>query len=216
MTDEYALLHVAAEGHTAADISNQLGAQRGGSSAIRFWQDRGANVWGLFAGLFGLNSNELYIVLHNPSAVSPEKLALAVSELSVLRATRLRATARPMSFSPLDASGLYVFRTFRVTPGSVDATVRLSRQAWETFETGENYRAKPLGLFQELGQQDGQDENMLLLTWYDGFASWETSRKPSAEAVDNFRQRSALTTRTGAIATRLLMSKGGGSTSSSG
>lgn len=217
MGDEYALLHVAAQGRTAADIAGQLGVQGGASGATRFWSERGVEVWGLFAGLFGLNSNELYIILHNPSGVSLQMLATAANDLSVLRATRLRATARPASFSPLAGSGLYVFRTFRVTPGSVDATVRLSRQAWETFETAANYRAEPLGLFQELdhqNDQDDQDENMLLLTWYDGFASWETSRKPSAEAVDNFRQRSALTTRTGAIATRLLTGKGESSANS--
>jgi hypothetical protein len=45
---------------------------------------------------------------------------------------------------------------------------------------------------------------MLLCTWYDGFASWETSRAPAAAARENFRRRHALTASTWAIATRLV------------
>lgn len=205
MSEEYAFLHLAAKGRSSADIAQELRNEHDGTSAIRAWHDRGASVWGMFAGLFGLNSNELYVLLHNPAGTSPVALAKPVKGVHVLRATRLRPTARPTTFVPLQANGLYVFRTFRLKPGSVDATVRLSRQAWETFETADNYHAKPLGLFEELQPDISPDENMLLLTWYDGFESWEASRKPNVEAVDNFRQRSALTTRSGAIATRLLV-----------
>jgi hypothetical protein len=45
---------------------------------------------------------------------------------------------------------------------------------------------------------------MLLVTWYDGFDSWQTSRQPTAEATDNFRRRRALTQSTIAYATRLV------------
>ena len=45
---------------------------------------------------------------------------------------------------------------------------------------------------------------MLLVTWYDGFDSWQNSRNPDPAARENFRRRHALTTGTIAYATRLL------------
>jgi hypothetical protein len=45
---------------------------------------------------------------------------------------------------------------------------------------------------------------MLLLTWYDGLGSWQTSRQPAPDARENFRRRHALTAGTIAYATRLL------------
>lgn len=205
MSEEYTLLHLAARGRSWADLAQGLRTVTNGRSAERAWEERGAKVWGMFAGLFGLDSNELFVILHNPANASPVALAKPVDSAHVLRAVRLRPTARPTSFVPLSKNGLYVFRTFRLKPGSVDATVRLSRQAWETFEADRSYQATPLGLFEVIEPEVSQDENMLLLTWYDSFESWELSRKPHPEAADNFRQRHALTTRSGATATRLLM-----------
>jgi hypothetical protein len=205
MSEEYTLLHLAAKGSSWADLAQGLRAETNGTSVERAWQERGARVWGMFAGLFGLDSNELFVILHNPAQASPVALAKPVNSAHVMRAVRLRPTARPTAFLPLSKNGLYVFRTFRLKPGSVETTVRLSRQAWETFEADRSYQATPLGLFEEIGPEVNNDENMLLLTWYDGFESWELSRQPHPEAADNFRQRHALTTRSGAIATRLLM-----------
>jgi hypothetical protein len=44
---------------------------------------------------------------------------------------------------------------------------------------------------------------MLLVTWYDGLESWQTSRAPDPAAVENFKRRRALTDGTVALATRL-------------
>ena len=44
---------------------------------------------------------------------------------------------------------------------------------------------------------------MLLLTWYDGFESWQASRAPHPDALANFQRRAALTGGTVAYATRL-------------
>ena len=167
------------------------------------WASQGAATLGLFYGLFGMQSNELIVVLHNPREASLQALIESARPAAVVRAARLRATARPQAFAPLRRPGLYVFRNFRLQVGALDDTVQLSRQAWETFEQAPDYQAEPIGLFEELDVPAG-GENLMLLTWYDGFGSWESSRRPPPAAWENFRQRRALVTRTGALATQLV------------
>jgi phage terminase large subunit GpA-like protein len=99
--------------------------------------------------------------------------------------------------------GLYEFRRFHVLAGHVDEVVALSTQAWETFETGHDYAAEPQGLF--CPPADADDVvRMMLVTWYDSFGSWETSRSPAPDAMQNFQKRQALTLTTYAVATRLV------------
>ncbi len=197
--DGYAFLRLGGSSGHWPDLA--VGLQR---SVIPAWNERGAEVCGVFSGLFGLQSNELIVLLFNGANVDLRALTDPVRNARVVRATRLRATARPTAFAPITKNGLYVFRNFRLRAGSIDETVRLSRQAWTTFAAGVGFNADPIGLFEELDVPAIDAENMLLLTWYDGFGSWEASRKPPVEAAENFRLRHALTTRTGAMATRLL------------
>ena len=79
----------------------------------------------------------------------------------------------------------------------------LSKEAWTTFEDTDDYRAEPQALFcqRDRSQKEGR---MLLLTWYDGLESWQTSRQPAPAATQNFRRRHQLTRGTIAYATRLL------------
>lgn len=215
MSDSYAYLHLADANNSATDLAQELR-----TNSVRSWRDRGVEVWGMFSGLFGLASNELIVILHNAAGAPLSALTEPVGSTQVLRTEQLRATVRPAAFAPLtqnppktgpsgtanseSTKGLYVLRRFRLQPNSVPETVRLSRQAWETFEADSTFHTRPLGLFEQTEPNESHYDNMLLVTWYDGFASWERSRKPAREAQDNFRQRHALTTRSGAIATRLL------------
>lgn len=201
MSDSYVYLHLAAPEQSSTELAKALGG-----ACLRSWHERGAEVWGMFSGLFGLDSNELVVILNNAADVPPAALAEPVTNARVLQVLQLQARARPTVFAPLAEPGLYVLRHFRLQPSAVAETVRLSRQAWESFETDADFHTRPLGLFEQTQPTESHYENMLLVTWYDGFESWERSRKPAPEAQDNFRARHALTTRTGAVATRLLSS----------
>lgn len=149
-------------------------------------------VFGAFAPLFGLANNELIVL-----GCSALQLPGEVREREAWQ-----ATARPLAATPLTRQGLYVFRRLLTREESVDELVNLSTDAWETFEGAAGYAAEPIGLFRPPAV-DGLVA-MMLLTWYDGFASWETSRKPDPQAAENFRRRHALTLRTWAVATRLV------------
>ncbi len=163
------------------------------------------NCWGLWSGLFGLAANELVLITVSERGGHANALrgALVAADCQIAELLELAATVRPTSSAPPTREGLYVFRFFDVRNSDVDEIATLSAQAWTTFETTDAYQSQPQGLFcpADRGAERGL---MLLCTWYDGFASWETSRAPPAAARENFRRRHALTASTWAIATRLI------------
>jgi len=169
---------------------------------------RPAACWGAFAGLFGFASNELLVVLTG----EPEPVDAVRARLAALPGIRIalshlfEPTVRPTSAAPMTATeGIYVFRFFDVASSDVDRAVSLSADAWEHFVDSERYRAEPQALFRE-HQPDGDLTKMLLVTWYDGFGSWELSRNPASEARELFRRRRELTLSSVAYPTRLIAS----------
>lgn len=162
----------------------------------------GVEVWGRFFALFGLPSNALNLVTYGEVAGINERLG-ALDEVKSVSTTYLQPTARPTEHTPRTKEGLYVFRWFHVKSADVDRVAELSQTAWTTFEVSDSYDAIPQALFCEsdLSKENGY---MLLVTWYDGLNSWQTSRKPAPEASRNFQERAKLTSPTTAFATRLI------------
>ncbi len=164
-------------------------------------QHYSGQLWGVFGGLFGVAANELLVVSATQgedAQAFPERVddTVVVNEI-------WQPTARPQSTAPCDKPGLYVFRRFHVMLEHVDEFVLLSQQAWQTFEHINAYAAEPMGLFQPPPDADGV-ARMMLVTWYDSFSAWETSRTPAPAAQENFQRRHGLTLTTYAVATRLL------------
>ena len=167
-------------------------------------EQAGGRLWGTWFGLFGLRNNELIVVTSWDNAADPARaLADALpGEAKVVEQYTFVPTVRPETDTPLTREGLYVFRFFEVRTADVGQVAALSNEAWTTFENTAAYQAEPQALFKE--RKPASDRStMLLLTWYDGFASWETSRTPAPEARDNFRRRAELTRSAFPIATRL-------------
>lgn len=162
----------------------------------------GVHVWGTFYGLLGIASSDF--VLMTQSAGGTARPDEALRGCTIVAQHELVATVRPSTPAPrLERPGLYVFRFFDVANTNIDEVARLSREAWTTFEATDAYAAEPQGLFAPRDRRP-RDGRMLLLTWYDGFASWETSRQPAPAARENFTRRHALTRSTIAYATRLM------------
>lgn len=161
---------------------------------------QGAAVWGAFYGLFGVRSNELLFVVH---AEEPPIMAVTEAGFEIADRHALVPTVRPERFDPLSRSGLYVFRFFDVANKDVDEIADLSKKAWATFENTDGYSTEPKGLFRQADRSEPHGV-MLLVTWYDGFDSWQASRGAAPEARENFRKRRALTQGTVAYATRLV------------
>ncbi len=182
----------------------------------------GAQVWGVFQGLFGLHSRELILVLSHPlrrGGFLSELPGWLPDGISIDERYAWVPAARPEAAVPLGREGLYVLRFFDVRHADADEIASISRQAWETFEVSNRYASQPLALFKEqiTGQVpdpagsdariDGRGR-MLLVTWYDSFLSWQTSRQPAPEATASFQRRAALTSGTIAYACRLLSTNG--------
>ena len=160
--------------------------------------DQRNDLWGAWSGLFGLSDKEMIVItLEEDGRKDPwsEGVEVLAEELLV-------PTERPKSSSPLVSEGLYVFRSFEMESKHIDDVVELSRLAWRTFERGADYSSEPVGLFKP--ERPAKICKMWLLTWYDGFSSWQASRKPHPEAQEFFRKRQALVTNTKAIAVRLI------------
>ena len=164
----------------------------------------GAQIWGAFYGLFGLASNELILVTMGDVSEIDRRMS-SVENISASHTLYLQPTVRPEDYTPRDKDGLYVFRFFQVKNRDIDEIANLSKTAWETFETTDEYNAIPQALFceQDRSRTHGR---MLLCTWYDGLNSWQTSRNPPSQASENFQARARLTLRTKAYATRLITS----------
>ncbi len=155
-------------------------------------------IWGVWAGLFGLANNELIAI----TLVDREVSEPWTNKVQVLDEQLLLATERPRSSKSPSEAGLYIFRSMQTESKNIDKIVALSAHAWRTFEASDEYRSEPIGLFKP--ENPGTVSTMWLLTWYDGFDSWQKSRNPHNEAREAFLKRHSLLRQTSAIATRLV------------
>ena len=162
----------------------------------------GAGIWGAFEGIFGIASNEFFLVTTGDVSDMDVRLQ-SISGVASTTTTYLEPTVRPVDYTPVAKAGLYVFRMFRTDNAHVERIAELSATAWTWFENTEDYQAEPQGLFAESDRTE-QFGDMLLCTWYDNLNSWLTSRQPAPEATANFRERGSLTVWTKAYATRLI------------
>ena len=172
--------------------------------------EAGVTTFGIFQGLFGLASNEVYLVL---SSEDPGfKIADRISNDScrLIETTPLIPTVRPTEHSPRSQEGIYVFRWFEVINKNVAEIAELSEKAWVTFEGGFDTQVQALFAEQRLAEQGFKEADasskgkMLLITWYRDLSIWQESRQPPAEARENFLRRHALTLEARPIATRLV------------
>jgi len=200
VTDTYCFLHLRGAGNTTTDLVRVLAEE-----VAPDWRQRRILPWGTFRGLFGIASNELLVVAAAADELTLEDFQVPLEgRATVLRATLFRPTVRPERVAPREREGLYVFRFFRIQEGDVREFVSLSSDAWTTFEHADGYAAEPQGLFRQHNTDADGTLDMLLVTWYDNLASWQTSRQPDPGARERFARRHALTRSTIALATALL------------
>jgi hypothetical protein len=166
-------------------------------SAIESDQHR---IYGVFNGLFGLASNELYCVLMSDDHVDDPVPQIGKS-LTVMDSIVLTPTVRPTEHVPRTRAGIYVFRWFSVAnKNDVEEIADLSRQAWTTFER--DFGVEAQGLWVE-ADPSAENCTMLLITWYTNLTVWEASRNADSLATANFRRRQTLTTQAYPVCTRL-------------
>ena len=170
----------------------------------------GVSEWGIFSGIFGLATNELYWVLVDGLNTRHDAFDNMMSRLIdagavILDKKRFNPTLRPIEHDARTAPGIYVFRWFDVNKSDVDEIAALSKKAWNTFEAG--FDTEVQGLFSEAGLNDEhseEGETMLLVTWYRDLTVWQNSREPDPKARELFLKRHGLMKEAKPIATRLI------------
>ncbi len=200
MNDTYCFLHVRGTERNWQPLKETFDAH-----VVPSWQAAEITLWGIWHGLFGIACNELIVMAASKTPASLEEFTAPLAGIAEIQQSELLTnTVRPVDIEPRVQPGLYVFRFFDVLNNDVEEIVQLSNEAWKSFENVENYEAEPQGLFCQRDRTEAAGR-MLLVTWYDGLQSWQTSRRPPDAARDNFRRRHELTRSTIAIATRLVI-----------
>ncbi len=161
--------------------------------------DADHGVFGIFASLFGLASNEIYLVTFGKT---PASLSFP-DNVKLLSIQSFNPTIRPQIHQAMTRPGVYVFRWFSVASDAVDEIVQLSGDAWPTFEG--SFETQIQGLFVEAAAKPSE---MLLITWYRDLSVWEASRHPPLDARENFLRRHQLTLSATPIATLLALPNG--------
>ena len=144
-----------------------------------------------------LGPNELLVMIawpddtvDNPSGRTDRALN-ALDEVLQVRNRLFRATVRPELVRELTRPGFYVHRFSTFATDDVNTVIRLSVEAWQTFEP--TFGAEVMGLFRETPDPDGQAQ-MLRIAWYASYEAWQDSRMfgrdPSSQR--RFRERAAL------------------------
>jgi hypothetical protein len=168
----------------------------------------GYSLYGIFFGLFGMATNELYLVAVREDSgpfsdiVTPLSKLVSLNNLRLQESYQLCPTVRPTEHTMRTKKGIYVFRWFDVKNRDVDEIVKLSDDAWVSFE--DDFESEVQGLFAECDRSKEQVK-MLLLTRYRDLSVWEASREPSEEAKQKFMRRHELTIETTPFATRLFV-----------
>ena len=144
-----------------------------------------------------LGPTELLVMVAWPDDIPESPTGLtdralnALEEVVQSRTRVFRSTVRPQRVRELKRPGFYVHRLNRVSPDDVNTVIRLSVEAWQTFEP--TFGAEVVGLFRESPDRDGQAQ-MLRIAWYPSYEGWQESRMfgrdPSSQR--RFRERGAL------------------------
>jgi hypothetical protein len=179
-----------------------LHAQRQYAALRQAIHETGAVQFGFFVGLFGLASNEFYLVTANEDTIDEIDQVIKGYDLDIQAHDLLEPTARPTVHEPLSSPGIYVFRWFDILNKDVAQMAELSKQAWISFEA--EFDCEPIALFAESDRASDRGK-MLLITWYRDLSVWEASRNPPNEARENFAKRHTMTIEARPIATRLYL-----------
>ena len=167
------------------------------AAAVEQLASQGISTIGIFRGLFGLASNEIYLLTY--SQADQYKSDFLVNNSVTLKRLQLLPSIRPVQHAPLVTPGIYVFRFWQLDAQHIPDLIRLSENAWRTFEQG--FESEVFGLFTE--DTCHASRQGLLLTWYRDLSVWQSSRTPDANARENFRQRQLLIDEALPIATSL-------------
>lgn len=144
-----------------------------------------------------LGPNELLVMIAWPdeSVDAPsgraDRALTVLDEVVRVRTRLFRSTVRPERVSELSRPGFFVHRLSTFAPEDINTVIRLSVEAWQTFEP--TFGAEVIGLFRETPDRDGTAQ-MLRIAWYRSYEGWQESRMFGRDpsSLERFRARGEL------------------------
>jgi len=144
----------------------------------------------------GLAQNQLVLMLAWPSAASAQiedfnESLQSRSELRVMSSRLFDAIYLPEGLTVPTSKGFYVHREEKYSEEDVGDAVRLSQEAWISWEP--HWGVKVIGLFRELGGS-AEFDNLNRIVWYPSHAAWLETRNftEDPESAARFRERRTL------------------------
>ena len=144
----------------------------------------------------GLSDNQMGLMLAWPNDVPQQVDALnkALQSIDSVRTVSSRlfeAIYLPAGLSVPTMGGFYVHREEKYKLENVDEAVRLSKEAWETWEP--HWGVTVIGLFREIGIT-ADFANLNRIVWYPSYDAWLDTRNftEDMESANRFRQRRSM------------------------
>ena len=141
----------------------------------------------------GLTDNQIVIMLAWPSATTEplddfNETLQNRDALRVVSSRLFEAIYLPEGLEVPTGAGFYVHREEKYSLENVSDAVRLSQEAWLTWEP--HWGVKVIGLFRELAGP-GDSDNLNRIVWYPSHAAWLETRNfaQEMESAARFRQR---------------------------
>ncbi|PCJ23719.1 MAG: hypothetical protein COA96_11245 [SAR86 cluster bacterium] len=143
----------------------------------------------------GLSVNQMGLMLAWPNDALQQVDALnqalqSIDSVATVSTRLFEAIYLPAGLSVPTMGGFYVHREAKYKLEDVDEAVRLSIEAWETWEP--HWGVTVIGLFRELGIT-ADFANLNRIVWYPSYDAWRATRNnDDVESANRFRQRRGL------------------------
>ncbi|MFT5260941.1 MAG: hypothetical protein ACI9VI_003275 [Candidatus Azotimanducaceae bacterium] len=144
----------------------------------------------------GLAEDEIGLMLAWPNDTLPQVRELnetlqSISTIDSISTRLFKAIYLPAGLNFPKEAGFYVHREEKYGLADVNDAVRLSHEAWKTWEP--HWGTMVIGLFRELGGATA-DNNLNRIVWYPSYEAWMETRNfaEEPESAIRFRERMAL------------------------
>jgi len=138
----------------------------------------------------GLAKNQLALMLawHHDTLDPLNKILKSTDNATIVSSRLFEAIYLPAGLEVPTKAGFYIHREEKYKLEDVDNAVRLSREAWVSWEP--KWGVKVLGLFREINSAAGFD-NLNRIVWYPDYETWLDTRNFTAdmESAIRFKER---------------------------
>lgn len=166
--------------------------------------ERGATLYAVWtpvqkpndAPFAGLRNNQVGVML--AWSDSPERRLVELDRdikrldaVTVVSSRLFEAIYLPEGLDIPTTQGFYVHREEKYGAADVNDAVRLSKEAWQTWESA--WGVKVVGLFREI-QNDASYSNLNRIAWYPSYEAWQATRNfnQDPESAKRFQARRQL------------------------